>query len=242
MLDAGNLLFPEQVISPQARSQAEATAMAITRAFTASTGAITGIGPYDLAAGLSFFAKTAAKQKDNYVCANLIERQSNAPFFKPYVFRSIGKLRVAVIGLAHLTDPAKKEIVEKPWQEVLPPLLSRIRGADMTILLSSYDEEENKKIARGSDAIHILFQAGTPARKKPTLINNTLLCRTPTKGQFQGLLTVHWDSSGKWKEDAEDEKAKARAASEGSTFSHRLIPLSAGVGKDKKTEMLLKSR
>ncbi len=197
-VDAGNLLFAHSKLPGNPESD-ERKARALTQAYIALTDTVLNIGANDLAAGIPFIKELAATYPGNLISANLKSVDANASLLPQVVKRKVGDLDIAIIGLSYLGKPFNDgSVAAMPWSEVLPGLLQQCNSADMVILLSNYPEKENEAIANRFESVHIIIQAGMPSLREPFLVNNTLMCMTPARGKYQGMLTINWDDTHRW--------------------------------------------
>ena len=203
VIDSGNLFFKPGLSKHTVTSTAQLKATVIAQTFLAGQNAVAAIGSNDLAAGFSFLKKLEKKYSFEFLSANLTIAGTDTPFFSPFTTQKIGDLHIAIIGLTGLPlSPAPKNHFSLlSWEEILPKLLEQLRTqADMIILLSNLPPLENTQIAQNFDAINIIFQSGntTKGNIPPYIINNTLVCQTSTRGQYQGVLEIKWNKSKKW--------------------------------------------
>ena len=89
----------------------------------------------------------------------------------------------------------------RPWRQALPELVADFAArAEMLILLSGLDREENRLLAEQFPQIHLILLAGreTDANLRPTLINNSLLTAVGRQGKRVGLLEITWSPDRIW--------------------------------------------
>ena len=109
--------------------------------------------------------------------ANLVDSQSGALLFPAFTTVQAGQLRVTVLAL---TDPQARVPSGcrlRPWQEVLPQLVQKLRPeAHLLVLLSNQPFTENKKIATACPGLDLIFQAGyTMGNLPPTQVGHALI-------------------------------------------------------------------
>ena len=210
-LDSGALLFKDEKLPPDQREQLTVTAQGIVAAYSRMSFAAVGVARQDLAAGLPFLLAAQKKSNFPWLSANLLSRTERKPWFKPHTLITAGGMRIGVIGLTAqgpdslLTEKDNAVIV--PWEEVLPKEVAQLRGrADMTILLSSFSQAINRKIAEAHPEIHLILQGGnTQGNIPPERVNNTLITQVEAQGKSVGILEVHWNKQSKRWEDPDSE-------------------------------------
>ncbi len=204
-VDGGSLLFKQERLLPGMRQQAMITAEGIVKAYNAMGYDAVAVNRLDLAAGLDNLQQLKSKSTFAWLSANLIDNTTGKNLFPPYTIATINKLRIGIIGLTAPglddTFPAHDRATIIPWQQALPPLLKELSGqTDMIILLSNYDQQNNRQIARILSEINIIIQAGSrpSANREPVLTDNTLICQTGKQGKYLGFLHLTWRSSKTW--------------------------------------------
>ncbi len=171
-----------------------------------------GISPYDLAGGPDLLRRLSQKNNLTLLSMNLYPEHGAAPLFRPYLLTRIGGMNVAILGLtgSFINKQMNKGFHILPWQEILPDILGTVeKKADMVILLSSAARRTNEEIARKFKNINIIFQSGQGnGNQAPVNINNTLICRTASRGKYLGVLHINWNRSKTWGENIPDQLKK----------------------------------
>lgn len=164
-----------------------------------------GISPFDLTDGSSFLEHLQEKYGIPFVSMNLIEKNSGRTIFKPYILKSFGDLSVAVLGITAVQPESSKngllrDLAVLSWEDTLPKILQEIgKRADMIILLSSFPEETNRKIAQEFEQIDIILQSGPSAVNRPVQITgSTLLAQTAGRGKYVGKIDISWLARDTW--------------------------------------------
>ncbi len=200
------------MITGTAEAAAKRTAQGIAKAVSAMGTRAVGIAPHDLAAGLPFLKQLAQENNLSFLSMNLYPNHGTTPVFKPYLLTRAGTLKIAILGLTgnpgNMVQDRGFHI--RPWQSTLPKTLQEVeKQTDMIILLSSESSRTNQKIAEKFNNIHILIQSGQGGgNQSPVNINNTLLCRTESRGKYMGFLQIDWNDSKTWGTPALDQLKK----------------------------------
>ena len=213
-IDGGAMFFARPYLSPIQLKPARRIAKGIGQAMAAMQIRAIGVSPYDLAAGTDFLVRLAKKNDLSLLSANLYEDKENTPIFPPYRMIKAGNMTIGCIGLTGPLSGNRQQHQYHvlPWQEVLPAVLKKIDNrADLIILLSSASPQTNREIAQKFKNIHIIFQAGQGGGNQPPLnINNTLLCRTASRGKSLGILKVDWGGTKTWSSNDTDQLIKTQ--------------------------------
>ncbi|RUM40563.1 MAG: hypothetical protein DSY80_10045 [Desulfocapsa sp.] len=177
-------------------------ARGIAKAMKAMDCRAVGIASQDLAGGIDALKNIQAEQQLTLLSANLADKTTGQPIFSPFIETRIGSTNIAVLGI---TDEQALGLVTGnasilPWHDVLPDLLAGIsKEADMIILLSSYPETINKKIAQALPTIDMILESShAPSNQPPRQVDNTLLAKTGSRGKYLGMMRINWTESGHW--------------------------------------------
>lgn len=158
-----------------------------------------GLGAYDFSAGIDLVLEQS--EKIPWLAANLVNGQEKV-VLPSYLIKTFENLKIALIGMAGTSSQnlQAEGYHFLAWQDALPELLKKLRKqADMIIVLSGLPPAENIAIAKKTEGIHIIFQAGyAGGNKQPQQIGNTILCQTTSRGKYLGVLEVDWQKSKKW--------------------------------------------
>jgi len=162
------------------------------------------IGRNDLAAGLSFLKRQAARAEFTWLSANLVSRSEGTPLFPAHLIRQAGNISVGVIGLtgSDISNPfpENEDAVVLPWQKVLPDLVADLADkCDLLILLSNNGPLQNQEIAASFPDIHIIIQS-TPRTGNitPQISNKSLIGQTGKQGKYLGWMLINWQKSKIW--------------------------------------------
>jgi|MTBAKMStandDraft_1061839.scaffolds.fasta_scaffold02229_8 hypothetical protein len=202
LLDAGGLLFERPMIPEPLLEARKMQAAGIIEAMGVMQYAAVGIAAQDLAVGLNFLARRNGTPALPWVSANLESETVPKGTIQPFILTRVAEISIAVIGLTDdqintvpLSGPKDFRIL--PWPDVLADTLKKVRGkADMIILLSSYPEEANRRIAEEFEEINLIVQSGTStAAKPPRLFGNALITQVSSRGQYLGRMDINWQPS-----------------------------------------------
>ncbi len=207
VLDSGNLLFKPWPLTGARLDQARIAASGIVQAYNLMHFDAVAVGSIDLAGGLDFLLDLDQQAAFPWLSANLVRRSDASPLFRPYTIINRGGLTVGVIGIT--ADNARPqpvlpaEVVIRPWRRVLPETVAKLKDkCDLVILLSNYSLAENRAIANSVADIGLILQSSpSPANLVPTVVKNTLICRTGKQGKYLGWLRINQQKAGQWESD-----------------------------------------
>jgi 2',3'-cyclic-nucleotide 2'-phosphodiesterase (5'-nucleotidase family) len=154
------------------------------------------IGHRETAMGRDFFARPEVK-KLPWISSNLLDG-SGKPIFDPWIVRTMGNVRIGVIGLA---SPKGNAVVQQRWGEgavIADPLLSAKKAirqllgqADVILLLSSLSPEEVDLLASENPGICFILGGGAGGTTvRPLQKSGTPVLRSGRNGMYVGRLDL----------------------------------------------------
>ena len=217
-LDAGELLFKAEAIRSGLATQDTMAAETIVKAYSRMGYQAVAIGSRDLSAGIEFLRTVSHGATFSWLSANLVDQKTRQPIFPASIRLQAGAIQATVIALTGPAElPAGERATILPWDQVLPGLLKQTAEAkDLIILLSNLPAAENERIAKGSNAIHLIIQSGDNAgtiSSEP--VNNTVLVNTATLGKEIGIMAINWQPGNRWGAPRAELLASKRAAMDG---------------------------
>ncbi len=154
---------------------------------------VVNVGEKDLMMGVKFLSEVSQKAKFSFISANLVDKKTGKPIFKPYVVKEIEGLRIGILGL--LDDQFNPTLQEKdPALSITEPsaaLKAAMKGlreyCDFIVLLSQLGESKDKKLARENRDIElILGGGGESTRAVMERVNGTAIYRLEPRGGYLG--------------------------------------------------------
>jgi len=155
---------------------------------------------WEFAYGPEHFLKLSKKLNYPMIAINCYHESSDKLFFKPWIIKEIGKIRIGIIGIAAtIVDkvmPAhfSKGIYFTMGNQELPYHISKLRNeekVDLIVVISHLGFPQEMKLAKEVDGVDILLSAHTHNRLyKPALVNNTILIQSGCHGSFIGRLNL----------------------------------------------------
>ena len=203
-VDGGNLLFKQERVAPGLLQQTKITAEGIIDAYNLMQYDAVAVGRNDLGAGLSFLKEQAARAKFTWLSANLVHKTDKKPIFSASLIRKFGNLTVGIIGLTGHDGKVQfqdnEDAVILPWQDVLPDYIADLSSrCDLLILLSNNTTQQNQKITKSFEDIHLIIQSSPSSKNSaPKLTNKSLIAQTGKQGKYLGWMLIDWQQSRTW--------------------------------------------
>ncbi|NLD36987.1 MAG: hypothetical protein GX654_08965 [Desulfatiglans sp.] len=223
LVDSGDLFNEHEKIKDSNMPSARFKAEVFTKVYKELGIDAINVGELDLALGVDYLKELEKKYDVPFVSANIVN-DKNELLFKPYVIRTIGNIKVGIIGIMGNTPD-----VSKPFEEiagstlsVLDPLetatakVAELKDkVDFVIVLTHQHMGRNWIFARKIDGIDVIV--GGHHKQKldtPYEANNTYIVQSSEKEQHQGMLVLE------------------KAADGTKTASNTLVPLDDKIADD----------
>jgi len=206
VVDGGNLFFYRREIRERETEQLLFKARVIVDAYNEIGVAALALGPYDFAAGLEVVRALERVAAFPFLCANLLDRASGEPLFRPYVIAEAGGRRVGLLGVLDSAGPiegleplrhavrvdALYATVKRYAQEL------RAAGCDLVLVLSSADPKKFRLLAKNIPEVNA-YLVGSPDDNLqiPWEIGEALVANATQLGKYLGHLRVAWAGAGR---------------------------------------------
>ncbi len=192
LLDAGDLLG-DTMIADRTEGKALVTALNAL-GYDAMT-----VGNHEPDFGADTLGKRAKEASFPVLAANLTERGTGKPFAKPYVIKTVGGVKVGVLGLAYPKTPwttAKRNVEGLTFEEpvgavkrYLPKM--RDEGAELAVVLSHLGLGGDQHLARSVDGIDVIVGGHSHNRMdKAEAVGRTLIVQAGAHGSDLGRLDL----------------------------------------------------
>jgi 2',3'-cyclic-nucleotide 2'-phosphodiesterase (5'-nucleotidase family) len=199
-LDAGDLLFKKfsQPISENERNKFAEKAYLIIESFNLMGYDALGIGDDDLSLGKEFLMQISKKADFPFLCSNVMDEESGKPLFQLFLLKEIDGLRIGIFSLLSPdiflgpSDPRKKGLIFQSPIETAQDMVKKLQPkADLIILLSHLSYPKDVELTQAVQGIHFIIGSHTGANLiNPTLIKNTYILQTASKGMYVGRLDL----------------------------------------------------
>ena len=165
------------------------------------------LGGSELYAGLDFLREVTAGMRFPLLSSNLVLKDGQAPFWKPYVLTNLGNVKVGIVGvmpadgLKNIADPKYSEnlkiLTPKEALDAIIPALKK--EADVIVLLSQCDLDETTALVDAVKGIDFAICPGVrlagcadhgPQQSETDMLN------TARSGVSMGFLQFTLDGNG----------------------------------------------
>lgn len=192
-IDAGNSLFPSEVIHGAQQEKLKMKALEILKAHKLMGVDFQNVGFLDLSAGLPFLKNAAQKSGIELISLNLVDPISQKLLFsdqKRVSSENFGE--VVVVGLtAGLKRPSKEFLVLNP-EETLLKFESTLEKNTKLIVLSDLGQDADQALASKLQRAALIIGSRDPfSLEIPLPVGRSLIVRSQFQGQQWGELLVH---------------------------------------------------
>ncbi|MCZ6691716.1 MAG: DUF1573 domain-containing protein [Planctomycetota bacterium] len=157
-------------------------------------------GEMDFSFGPSFLKETLEGASVPATSLNILEKEGGPPFFPPVIWKDVGGIRVAIVGIAdpNIFDPGETLLRAVDPERVLQEHLPRIREeADLVVLLSHLGRKKTIRLLRRVREIDIAVVGhAEEGLDRPIRIGRSVLVENGGAGKTVGLLAVALGSDG----------------------------------------------
>ena len=165
ILDAGNLLFKKEALSPGTPTEiAKITAEIIVTAFNDIGCHAFSPGSKDFAAGLDFVQEMQLKANFPFISANIQDINGNR-LFDPYLIIDVEGLSVGIIGLA--SNFNHSDIYVQDPIDALSELVGEVNNqSDVLVLMFDSDEADIIKLQTAGFPIDLIIRSKAKTRSQ----------------------------------------------------------------------------
>jgi hypothetical protein len=193
ILDAGNLFFLKSPKSEGKRREYIRRSDVLVRAYNTSGYDAVNIGERDLILGYQFLTDIAERTKFPFISANLREKGSHQPFFKPYIIKDITGLKVGIFGLIDNRVLRKDDpmITALDTVQAARSVVKDLKKhCDIIIALSQLGEVRDRKLVQAVPDIDVVIGGGKSKTIRYEKVRNTIMARLIPRGGYLGILDL----------------------------------------------------
>jgi hypothetical protein len=248
LLDAGDLLFDTYSVPENIRDSSAKKAELLFAAYSKLGYDALNVGDQDLALGRDFLLDKAREFKINLISANIVDSQTGALVFKPYIVKEIGKTKIAIIGVMNdkisldSLGPQMAGLRVADATEAVRKYVNEVRGSvKAVILVSQLGITGDNQIAKEVKGIDLIVGGHSKTYLGQAVKNDsTLIVQASEKGKYIGKIELQLKGSWPYNfvditsKQAEDVKKLEKKLS---PYSHQMAPLD----KNLKTDMQMDS-
>jgi hypothetical protein len=142
-----------------------------------------GVGPADLQMGMETLLDLQKEARFPFLCANIVEKATGKPAFKPYVVVTLAGIRLGIysVMLADLNETYKARVLPnhelKDPEQVTREVVAELRkSCDIVVALSQLNVDANEKIIDAKLGIDVLVDPLSKNGTKAIWVDETGYC------------------------------------------------------------------
>ena len=198
VVDSGDLLTEEEVITPSVEPSAKLKAEYIVNIFKKIGIDAVNVGEFDLVLGVNYLKEIAKKHDFPFISANLVDA-GGKNIFPRYIIKKVGNKNVGILGLISDTGdiPDKVKEFSKGEASVTDAIaaansvIEELKGKKVDYIVALTHQQANRDwiIARRVAGIDLIVGGHDKQRTKdPINVDNKVnVVRAGEKGQFLGV-------------------------------------------------------
>jgi len=205
LLDSGDVYFKTLDVPTYLRDQWQFRAELLVESYNMMAYDVVNIGAYDLALGFDFLKRLQEEANFHFISANIIDRKTDKPMFKPYVRMRKGGITVGIFGLVSgymslrdLPGPGNQKAKILDPFDVAEEMVRQLRPrCDVIIALTNMGLRDEEILAEKVPGIDFVIGGhgdpraqSAPPTYKPFKAGRTLVLQTGEGGKLIGMLTL----------------------------------------------------
>ena len=197
ILDGGDALAIGQPGNERERQKARKRAEFVLRLYGKMGYDAVNIGDTDLVLGLEYLRVLQKHSPVPLLSANLKDKKTGKPLFKPYLVKQIHGLKVGIIGLMtqsfqpSMLNRTGSYFLEDPVKAAVNTVNGALLDCDLIIALAHLNRSEIEALAQEVCSVSIII-GGDDRAYNAKMINRSLWVQTDAFGFQIGKLDVKW--------------------------------------------------
>lgn len=197
ILDGGDALVVTYFSEPKRREQARRRAEFLLKLYETLGYDALNIGDTDLGLGIGYLRDLQKKSKIPFLSANLKERKTGKPVFKPYLIKELEGLKMGILGLvtADISPDIRKELknysIEDPIKTAVETIHRFMVSCDHIIALAHLTPSEIESFTKELPHISIIIGGNDRSFVFPRQIGRSVYVQTDGFGAHVGRLNLN---------------------------------------------------
>ncbi len=197
VLDAGDALVVGYFSEPRGREQARRRAEFVLKLYETLGYHALNIGDTDLGLGVGYLKDLQKKSTIPFLSANLKEKKTGKPFFKPYLIKEVEGIQIGILGLvtADISPSIQKELkdyfIDNPVKAAAETVRHIKSSCDHVIVLAHLSTLEIESLVRDVQPISIIIGGNDRSFVFPKQMGRSLYVQTDAFGIHVGRLNLN---------------------------------------------------
>jgi len=197
LLDGGDALIISYFSQPSEREKARRRAEFVLRLYETLGYHTLNIGDTDLGLGIEYLGNLQKNSKIPFLSANLKEKKTRNPVFKPYLIKEIEGIKIGILGLItnEISPNIQKELkdyfIENPIKTATETINRFMASCDQIIALAHLTPPEIESLAKEVPRISIIIGGNDHSFIFPKQIHRSIYVQTDAFGAHIGRLNLN---------------------------------------------------
>ncbi len=197
ILDAGDALVVSYFSEPRGREQARRRAEFVLKLYETLGYHALNIGDTDLGLGVGYLKDLQKKSTIPFLSANLKEKKTGKPVFKPYLIKEVEGIKIGILGLvtADISPPIQKELkdyfIENPVKAAAETIRRIKPSCDHLIVLGHLTTPEIESLVRDVQRVSIVIGGNDRSFVFQKQLGPSLYVQTDAFGIHVGRLNLN---------------------------------------------------
>jgi 2',3'-cyclic-nucleotide 2'-phosphodiesterase (5'-nucleotidase family) len=197
VLDGGDALVISYFSQPSEREKARRRAEFVLRLYETLGYHALNIGDTDLGLGIEYLRNLQINSKIVFLSANLKEKKTKKPVFKPYLIKEIEGIKIGILGLitTGISSNTQKELkdyfIENPIKAAKETINRFMVSCDHIIALAHLTPPEIESLAKEVPRISIIIGGNDRSFILPKKIQRSVYAQTDAFGAHIGRLNLN---------------------------------------------------
>ena len=196
ILDGGDALVISYFGQPSEREKARRRAEFVLRLYETLGYHALNIGDTDLGLGIEYLRNLQKNSKIPFLSANLKEKKTKKPVFKPYLIKEIEGLKIGILGLitTEISPNIQKELkdyfIENPMKAAAETINRFMPSCDYIVALAHLTPPETETLAKEVPGISIIIGGNDRSFILPKKIHRSIYVQTDAFGAHVGRMNL----------------------------------------------------
>jgi len=196
VLDGGDALIISYFGQPSEREKARRRAEFVLRLYETLGYHALNIGDTDLGLGIEYLRNLQKNSKIPFLSANLKEKKTKKPVFKPYLIKEIEGIKIGILGLitTEISPNIQKELkdyfIENPMKAATETINRFMTSCDHIVALAHLNPTETETLVKEVQRLSIIIGGNDRSFILPKKIHRSVYVQTDAFGAHVGRMNL----------------------------------------------------
>ncbi len=196
ILDGGDALIISYFSQPSEREKARKRAAFVLRLYEALGYRAVNIGDTDLGLGIEYLTNLQRNSKMTFLSANLKDKKTEKPVFKPYLIEEIEDIKIGILGLitAEIPPNIQKQLkdyfIENPIKAAAETINRFMSSCDHIVALAHLNPPEIESLAKEVPRVSIIIGGNDRSFMFRKQMHRSIYVQTDAFGAHVGRMNL----------------------------------------------------